>query len=309
MRNFLTGLTLCFFMLTVSNVFAAKYDDSKRSERLGLSFYDGRPLYIIRFGCDVVDRSLTRADLIRVRTGSNLTDYGIPNGSGVIVDYVRNDAGKMYEYGYSFYGVDENGDLIPLHSATLSYPYYQEMLDLLSMRLSPDDVAVNIFDAISERSKSWLLPALGVALALFGVRYCYRLLVRMVQGESGVGLGGATDLSVTASRGDDSFSNDYSGAVSVATLVNAWENADVSNADEYATGEAFGREFTPKAVASNVDLQNEWSRLSESERAELLGDDFGAPFGGRAYPGRQGNYYVDLERDNYYVDLTNEDER
>ncbi|MBP3530911.1 MAG: hypothetical protein J6K25_06985 [Thermoguttaceae bacterium] len=167
MRNFLIALMLCVLTLTISNVFAEDYDETRRTERFGLSFYDGRPLYIIRFGCDVVDRSLTRADLIRVHTGSNLTDYGVPNGSGVIVDYVRNDAGKMYEYGYSFYGVDENGDLIPLHSATFGYPYYQEMLDLLSPRLSPGDLAVETYDNILPNAQDWSRRGILLAVALF----------------------------------------------------------------------------------------------------------------------------------------------
>lgn len=167
MRNFLIFLTLCALTLTASSVFAEGYDASRRTERFGLSFYDGRPLYIVRFGADVNDRSLTRADLIRVRSGVNLTDYGVPNGSGVIIDYVRNDAGKHYEYGYSFYSVDSNGALIPLHVATFSYPYYQEMLESLSGRLSPGDLGIKTYDHIFPDAQAWARRGILLAVALF----------------------------------------------------------------------------------------------------------------------------------------------
>lgn len=316
MRNILTVLTLCVLTLITSSVFANEYDETKRMERLGLSYYDGRPLYVVMFGFTGPDYAPVGYSMsyYRVFTGDNLSDFGTSSFQGegrkAVVTY--GDITVQERYFYSV--IDADGMTVFSSNDAYSDPYRAWTLELIERYPPPqyasEDIGVYTFDAISERSRTWLLPALGVALALFGVRYCYRLLVRMICGESGVGLGGATESIVSASRGDDSVSGDYARASSVATSDSAWENVDVSNADEYATGEALGQEFTPKAVASNVDLQNEWSRLSESERAELLGDDFGgAPFGDRAYPRRQGNYYVDLERDNYYVDLTDEDER
>jgi len=316
MRNILITLTLCVLTLTNSNVFAEGYDESRRTERLGLSFYDGRPLYVVGFGRLPGNASSapTRCLVYRVYTGDKLSDYGTSDqGDGRSEPIYEN--GQYVEMMFYHYVLDDAGEPVILSTSGSFAPgkeseFVRYHLKNLQFTVSSGDIGVSVFDAISERSRPWLLPALGVALAFFGVRYCYRLLLRLIQGESGVGLGGATDSNVSASRGDNLFSGDYARTSSVATSDNDWETADVSNADEYATGEALGQEFTPKAVASNVDLQNEWSRLSESERAELLGDDFGgAPFGGRAYPRRQGNYYVDLERDNYYVDLTDEDER
>lgn len=279
MRNILISLTLCVLTLTTSSVFAEGYDASRRTERLGLSFYDGRPLYIIRFACDVVDRKLTRADLIRVHTGSNLTDYGVPNGSGVVVDYVRNDAGKMYEYGYSFYGVDENGDLIPLHSATFGYPYYQEMLDSLIMRLSPDDVAVDIFDALLKPLQEWLGGALGFWLAIGVVFLGWQYLRRLVRG--GVAIGGKS-AEVEASNDDflEGFRRRRAEKLAAEqerekfeSFQKAWGAIrELGEADAYATGEAFGLTFTDKVVKSNLILQEAWSRLSEDERRFLANE-------------------------------------
>ncbi|MBQ8362747.1 MAG: hypothetical protein IJX36_02320, partial [Thermoguttaceae bacterium] len=72
----------------------------------------------------------------------------------------------MYEYGYSFYGVDENGDLIPLHSATFVSPYYYEMLDLLSPRLSVGDLAVETYDNILPNAQDWARRGILLAVAL-----------------------------------------------------------------------------------------------------------------------------------------------
>ena len=51
MRNILTLLTLFLLVFASSNAAnAIDYDESKRTERLGLSYYDGRPLYVVMFG-------------------------------------------------------------------------------------------------------------------------------------------------------------------------------------------------------------------------------------------------------------------
>lgn len=291
MRNYLIVLTLCVITLTTSNVFAEKFDESRRTERLGLSFFDGRPLYFAYlYGRPTVMGAVEyRIETYRVYTGDVLEDLGrYDEASGGV--YPPSQDGMA---AWCFYARADDGQLTLICSGQYDNIVNKKPDHWVSQALlnfdpgvSSGDIGVYAFDAISERLKPWLLPALGVALALFGVRYCYRLLVRMVQGESGVGLVGSNDSSVSASRGDDSFSGDYSRTSGLATSDNAWERGDVSNADEYATGKAFGREFTPKAVASNVDLQNEWSRLLEEERTELLGDAFEGDFVGRMYPRR-----------------------
>ena len=309
MRNILTVLMLFVLTLTTSSVFAEKFDESKRTERMGLSFYDGRPMYYLYLGrpdgSSISGVPYPAESLYlhaeRLRTGDNIADLPkYRENDGYVVMY-SSDHSDFIIYGY-----DKDGNLEFLSNTGLpdSSNWMQTALKAYGpaaiAQASTGDLGISIFDTVSERLKPWLLPALGVALALFGVRYCYRLLVRMVQGESGVGLGGG-NKDVSASRDDYGTSSDY--VRPSFEVRDNLEQVDVSNADEYATGAAFGREFTSKAVASNVDLQNEWSRLSASERAELLGDAFesdfgGSPFGERAYPRRNNDFYNLIDEEN-----------
>ena len=289
MRNILTVLTLCVLTLTTSSVFAEKFDESRRTERLGLSFYDGRPLYVVMFGFTgsvsaPVGYSMS---YYRVFTGDNLSDYGASSyqgeGRDAVVTY--GDISVQERYFYSV--IDADGMIVFSSNPNYSYPYRDWSLKLLEQYPPPEytegDVGISTFDSISERSRNWLLPVFGFALAFWGVRYCYRLVTRMAKGENGVGLGGASSDSEPSSNvGDGAFSIDFVRTSTGAKSDNAWENTDVSSADEYATGEAFGQKYSPKVVASNVDLQNEWARLSDDERSELLGDVLGgSPFGDR----------------------------
>ncbi|MBQ2791019.1 MAG: hypothetical protein IJE97_15390, partial [Thermoguttaceae bacterium] len=74
MRNILITLTLCVLTLTTSNVFAEGYDESKRTERLGLSFYDGRPMILLRISYLYPNATVTdpRLEVVRLKTGDVL---------------------------------------------------------------------------------------------------------------------------------------------------------------------------------------------------------------------------------------------
>lgn len=282
MRNSLLILALiAVSVFSTSSVFAEGFDESKRSERLGLSFYDGRPLYVASFTVPYASGYGSGFDLYRVNSGDTLSNYGdfdSPTYSDCRCEYVREN-GAIVQRLFFFYCVDDDGEPVLLGGESeitsnfADLNFVKKAFASTTFTASSGDVGVYTFDVISQRSKLWLLAALGFSVAFFWVFYCYRLLIRMSQGAVGVGLGGASDSSAFSGTRDESNFSDFLRTSHGSVSDNVYES-DVSNVDAYATGEAFDRTFSKKVVVSNVDLQNEWSRLSEVERAELLGDVF-----------------------------------
>ena len=137
MRNILTVLTLFVLTLTTSSVFAESYDESKRTERLGLSYYDGRPLYVVMFGFTNDDNGKAvgyNMAYYRIYTGDDLKDFGTSNfdpryGLGRTATVYYGDLKVSERYFYSV--IDADGMVVYTSNPNYSYPYYDWTLDLL----------------------------------------------------------------------------------------------------------------------------------------------------------------------------------
>lgn len=275
MRNILTVLTLCVLTLTTSSVFADVYDESKRTERMGLSFYDGRPLYIVKFGryAETLE-SCSQLEYIRVHSGASLDDYGSRYRDGVNVEMFRDDNGNFIEFLFFIYSVDENGVLKPLfdESVLQGRPFYEEAIASYSSGVSPGDLGISVFDSIAERVKTWVLAGLIFAGSFLCAKFGFREMLRFV----GTGLGGKSSAaSLTSASSDVSDDREAKKAEreNFEAFRRSWDAIrELGAADAYATGEAYGLTFTAKVVKSNQILQESWSRLSEDERQFLTNE-------------------------------------
>lgn len=284
MRNILIILTLCFVYLTSPlSVRAEIFDESKRTERLGLSYYDGRPMYFLS-----VARPLDRPhyplylEATRVHTGEDISDY--PNyqkGTGYVI--IEGATSKDFV----IYGYDKDGNLEYLSGAgdPDNSGWMQEALRLYGpgaiaeASLTGGDVAVDIFDALLKPLREWLGGALGFWLAICVVFLGWQYLRRLARG--GVAIGGKS-AEVEASNDDflEGFRRRRAEKLAakqerekLESFQKAWGAIrELGEADAYATGEAFGLTFTDKVVKSNLILQEAWSRLSEDERRFLANE-------------------------------------
>ena len=177
MRNILTVLALCVLAITTSNVFAEFYDESKRTERLGLSFYDGAPMYVFKFnrpqpqppGWNNVDGVFL--SVTRLRTGDNLSDYGYVQ-SDVSVRYVIGNQYNLFTYGYN-----ANGDLVILDGAySLSGVTWLNLAmqekgpaAIARSRLRDGDLAVEAYDEIAPKMQAWARRGRLLAIALLAI--------------------------------------------------------------------------------------------------------------------------------------------
>ncbi|MBQ9127691.1 MAG: hypothetical protein IJY15_08025, partial [Thermoguttaceae bacterium] len=188
MRNFLITLTLCVLTLTTSSVFAEGYDASRRTERLGLSFYDGRPLYVAYIK---VYPTLGRPEehsfeLERLHTGQSIEDMATSYNPDADQGGFAND-GKYRVYGY--YSVETNGSLkLITNGSFANYPesapnhWLSQYLLTYKPGVDSGDVAVDIFDALLKPLQEWLGGALGFWLAIGVVFLGWQYLRRLVRG-------------------------------------------------------------------------------------------------------------------------------
>lgn len=286
MRNILIILTLCLLTLTTSSVFAEGFDESKRSERLGLSFYDGRPLYVASFTVPYVSGYRSNFDLYRVNSGDSLSNYGdfdSPTYSDCRCEYVREN-GVIVQRLFFFYCVDDDGEPVLLGGESeitsnfADLNFVKKAFASATFTAGSGDVAIDIFDALLKPLQDWLGGALGFWLAIGVVFLGRQYLRRLVRG--GVAIGGkSAELAAnddflerisTPPRGKARAEQERE---KFESFQKAWEAVrELGEADAYATGEAFGLTFTYKVVKSNQILQEAWSRLSEDERRFLANE-------------------------------------
>lgn len=281
MRNILTVLTLCVLTLTTSNVFADVYDESKRTERFGLSFYDGAPMYLIYFSRP---------------GGPQQSSY--PNGATTMrVERLRSDQRledmSGYQQGYGFvwigskvggtsngicYGFDDDGSLEELEAIDdlATSRWLQTLLREQGpgqlVLASTGDVGISVFDSVAERVKTWVLAGLIFAGSFLCAKFGFREMLRF----AGTGLGGKSGAaSLTSGSYDVSDDREAKKAEreNFEAFKRSWDAIrELGAADAYATGEAYGLTFTAKVVKSNQILQESWSRLSEDERQFLTNE-------------------------------------
>ena len=278
MRNILITLTLCALTLTTSNVFAEGYDESRRTERLGLSFYDGRPLYIayVKVYPSLGSARERLFELERVHTGQNLDE---------IANYYKPDAdqgrfpdeGKYRVYGY--YSVETDGSLkLITNGSFANYPesepnhWLSQYLLTYKPDASPGDVGISVFDRLSERVKTWVLAGLIFAGSFLCAKFGFREMLRFA-GTGLVGMSGAASLTSGSSDVSDDREANKAERENFEAFKRSWDAIrELGAADAYATGEAYGLTFTAKVVKSNQILQESWSRLSEDERQFLTNE-------------------------------------
>ena len=283
MRNILTVLTLCVLTLTTSSVFAESYDESKRSERIGLSFYDGAPMYLLYFrrpnplppgssfyepipGATMQVERLRSGERIEERNGYNVA-------LGIVADKNSGSTATFISYAY-----DDAGNLVPMESgSTISNTAWIQALfreqgpGQLALA-SSGDLGISVFDSIAERVKTWVLAGLIFAGSFLCAKFGFREMLRF----AGTGLGGKSSAaSLTSASSDVSDDREAKKAEreNFEAFCRSWDAIrELGAADAYATGEAYGLTFTAKVVKSNQILQESWSRLSEDERQFLTNE-------------------------------------
>ena len=278
MRNILMALILCVLTLTTSNVFAEGYDESRRTERLGLSFYDGRPLYVayIKVYPSLGQASERSFQLERLCTGQSLDDMA----NGYKPDADQGDfgyEGKFRVYGY--YSVEADGSLKLLTNGSFKdYPeiapnhWLSQYLLTYKPGVDSGDVGIFVFDGLTERLKTWVLAGLIFGGTFLCAKFGFREMLRF----AGTGLGGKSGATSLTSEDSKSASDREAKAAereNFEAFRRSWNAIrELGEADVYATGEAFGLTFTDKVVKSNQILQESWSRLSEDERQFLTNE-------------------------------------
>lgn len=281
MRNSLLILALlAVSVFSTSSVFAEGFDESKRSERLGLSFYDGRPLYVASFTVPYASGYGSGFDLYRVYTGDSLSSYGdfdSPTYSDCRCEYVREN-GAIVQRLFFFYCVDDDGEPVLLGGESeitsnfADLNFVKRAFASTTFTASSGDVGLSMFDGISERARQWIIAALIFAGGVFSVKYGFREMLRF----AGSGLSSkASSLASSVSSYKREIDSKAEERENFAAFQRSYDairelaSADAS-ADAYATGEAYGLTFTSKIVQSNQILQESWSRLSEEDRNFLL---------------------------------------
>jgi len=190
MRNILITLTLCVLTLTNSNVFAEGYDESRRTERLGLSFYDGRPLYVVGFGRLPGNASSppTRYLVYRVYTGDKLSDYGTH-------DYGDGRNGQIFENGQYVemmlyhYVLDDAGEPVVLSSTAGFAPgkeaeFVRYHLKILTFSADVGDLAVETYDNILPDAQAWARRGILLAVALLVITTGLNKFRELISGDS-----------------------------------------------------------------------------------------------------------------------------
>ncbi|MBQ5790255.1 MAG: hypothetical protein IIW01_08190 [Thermoguttaceae bacterium] len=224
----------------------------------------------------------THCDVYRVNSGDVLTDYGrlqIAGGGDGGETYVAYEFvnGVCVEKIFYFYVVDDLGDPILLsdvrgYNEEVMYAFMRYHLDNLVFTASSGDIGVNIFDAIAERIKTWVLAALIFAGSFLCAKFGFREILRF----AGTGLGGksgAASLTSASSDVSDDCEAKKAERENFEAFKRSWDAIrELGAADAYATGEAYGLTFTAKVVKSNQILQESWSRLSEDERQFLTNE-------------------------------------
>ncbi len=279
MRNLLLLLTLCFVAASTSNVFATGYDASQRTERLGMSFYEGRPLYIVfLYGYpSILNPTEYHFEAHRVLTGENIEDFGDynPSSGGVVAP----KEGEYVVWGY--YARGDDGELTLLTTGRYDgYPiegsddWISQALRDYEPGVASGDIAVDVFDAmlepLSQMLRGWLGVVLAIGAVMFGFNFIRQLWTLDFSGKSKNGKGSEQLSYSKLSRRDRIYYEDAAlgsiGLESSQLLIPKKIKKDV----DFVTGAAFGLKFDEKTRESNRLLMEMFNRLSSREQKAIL---------------------------------------
>jgi len=281
MRNFLIFLTLCALTLTTSNVFAEKFDASRRTERFGLSFYDGRPLYFAYlYGRPTVMGAVEyRMETYRVHTGEVIEDLGrYDELSGGV--YPPSQGGMA---AWCFYARADDGQLTLICSGQYDNVVNKNPDHWVSQALlnfdpgvSAEDLAVTTYDNILPNSQDWARRGILLAVALLVLSTGSNKFRELTSGGSKVSSNGEDKAGSGALAYDKLSRSDrklFDAAVSGTLATGLSErllSKDLRDAADFISGRAFGLEFDVKVQNSNRILLESFGRLSQEEQDALL---------------------------------------
>lgn len=280
MRNFLIALMLCVLTLTTSNVFAEGYDESRRTERFGLSFYDGRPLYVVGFG-RLPGNSFsapTRCLVYRVYTGDKLSDYGTSDyGDGRGEQIYEN--GQYVEMMFYHYVLDDAGEPVILSTSGSFAPgnesqFVSYHLKNLTFTVSGGDLAVETYDNILPNAQDWARRGILLAVALLVISAGSNKFRELTSGETQTTVKEEKKADATSSQEERATVRKIREAAKLGKLGGGLDERFLSESErreyDFITGKAFGLEFDDKVRASNKLFLDAFNRLPRYEQEALL---------------------------------------
>lgn len=286
MRNILTLLTLCFLTLTTSNVFGEVYDESKRTERLGLSYYDGRPLYVVMFGYTggsngepTIGYSLA---YYRMYTGDNLDDFGTndfdfyeANGRMATVRYGDTKVSERYFYSV----IDADGMIVYAgNHPNYTEPYVGWARDLLKKYPPPQfgvgDLAVETYDNILPNAQDWARRGILLAVALLVISAGSNKFRELTSGETQATVKEEKKADATSSQEERATVRKIRESAKLGKLGGGLDERFLSESErrehDFITGKAFGLDFDDKVRANNKLFLDAFNRLPRYEQEALL---------------------------------------
>ena len=281
MRNILTVLTLCVLTLTTSSVFAESYDNSKRTERFGLSYYDGRPLYVVMFGytSDANGKPIGYGmSYYRMYTGDDLADFGDKNhnpkyGLGREATVTYGDLTVQERYFYSV--IDADGMVVYTTNPNYSYPYYDWTLKLLERYPPPqytsEDLAVKTYDEIAPEAQSWARRGIMLAVLLLTLSAGLNKFRELTSG-------GAQTTGKDAKKVDGAASPNEA-KPKVKRKIDTSEYLDLEHESPYRLRTPRElREERARFDRENITRQSEMSEQEALREAYISGDYWGKSF-------------------------------
>ena len=284
MRNILIVLTLFALTLTTSNVFANVYDESKRTERLGLSFYDGRPLYVVMFALTYDGSGKSNGfgmAYYRMYTGDRLDDFGQAdftsyNGQGrsAVVRYGNLQVHERYFYSV----IDSEGMVVYTGHPAYVYPYTDWTRELLKQYPPPKytsgDLAVKTYDRILPNAQDWARRGILLAVALLVISTGLNKFRELTSGEAQTTVKEEKKVDATSSQEERATVRKIREAAKLGKLGGGLDERFLSESErrehDFITGKAFGLEFDDKVRASNKLFLDAFNRLPRYEQEALL---------------------------------------
>lgn len=299
MRNILTVLTLCVLTLTTSSVFAESYDESKRTERFGLSFYDGAPMYLLYFrrpnplppgssfyepipGATMQVERLRSGERIEERNGYNVA-------LGIVADKNSGSTATFISYAY-----DDAGNLVPMESgSTISntawiQSLFREQGPAALVQASTGDLGLNVADELFEMAKDIFgefFPLFAGIFALAaGTKYFEHLAKTGGKKKKNAAIvpTRARQEYFTLEKEADLFSletpkisvNNNLETKETQRFLDRLAGNDVEETnsvrESYITGARWGREFSEELQESNRRLLNDFEALDDFYRERLI---------------------------------------
>lgn len=282
MRNILTVLMLFVLTLTTSSVFAEKFDESKRTERFGLSFYDGAPMYYVNIKLNYENDDLVDSlSVDRLRTGDNIADLDryFEYGGYVLVDAPT--TADMLIYGY-----DDSGSLTLLDSgkpgvvpsSILKYVKINGPGALAMARLGAGDLAVETYDEIAPEAQAWARRGIMLAVLLLALSAGLNKFRELTSGGASTSetdaKAGSLSATIQESREERATMRKIHDAAMMGNLGGGLDERFLSETErrehDFITGKAFGLTFDDKVRASNKLFLESFNRLSQYEQEALL---------------------------------------